>query len=271
MFLRSLLYERTVLSHLERVRQLPQEAQAEIAMRVSNFIELARPVSDDLLSRFVQVAREEQQRAVEEGARSDMDALWAAMRYGLRQRSPRHGATQGWGWPQAISTGTARYRSSLPSRPSRGKESGSVSVAFDLHPSLPDQPAIGSPGRTSRTSPSVMPQLARVAAGMWPTILTTSSAADLATASVALSSPPIATKNHCSIERSSALACLVNKRTTRPSAFCCISALWHAMSYASTCLDFAACIAGTLTKGSWTMGDWLLNLGLQWRSKIRMP
>ena len=47
-------------------------------MRVSNFIELARPVSDDLLSRFVQVAREEQQRAVEEGARSDMDALWAA-------------------------------------------------------------------------------------------------------------------------------------------------------------------------------------------------
>jgi hypothetical protein len=78
MFLRSLLYERTVLSHLERVRQLPQEAQAEIAMRVSNFIELARPVSDDLLSRFVQVAREEQQRAVEEGARSDMDALWAA-------------------------------------------------------------------------------------------------------------------------------------------------------------------------------------------------
>ena len=78
MFLRSLLYERTVLSHLEGVRQLPQEAQAEIAMRVGNFIELARPVSDDLLSRFVQVAREEQQRAVEEGARSDMDALWAA-------------------------------------------------------------------------------------------------------------------------------------------------------------------------------------------------
>ena len=48
MFLRSLFYERTVLSHLERVRQLPPEAQAEIAMRVSNFIELARPVSDDL-------------------------------------------------------------------------------------------------------------------------------------------------------------------------------------------------------------------------------
>ena len=96
MFLRSLFYERTVLSYLERVRQLPPEAQAEVAMRISNFIELARPVSDDLLSRFAQVAREEQQRAVEQGARSDTDPLWAA------PRSPRHGAMQGWGWPQAI-------------------------------------------------------------------------------------------------------------------------------------------------------------------------
>src|SRR6187200_3394724 len=78
MFSRLLFYERNVLSHLERVRQLPPEAQAEIAKRVSNFIELARPVSDALLSRFVQVAREEQQRAVQQGARSDMDALWAA-------------------------------------------------------------------------------------------------------------------------------------------------------------------------------------------------
>ena len=78
MFLQSLFYERTVLSHLEKVRQLPPEAQAEIAMRVSNFIELARPVSDDLLSRFVQVAREEQQRAVDQGATSDTDPLRAA-------------------------------------------------------------------------------------------------------------------------------------------------------------------------------------------------
>jgi hypothetical protein len=78
MFLRSLFYERTVLTYLERVRQLPPEAQAEIAMRVSNFIELARPVSDNLLSRFAQVAREEQERAVEHGAKSNTDPLWAA-------------------------------------------------------------------------------------------------------------------------------------------------------------------------------------------------
>src|SRR5262249_11481257 len=78
MFLRSLFYERTVLTYLERVRQLPPEAQAEIAMRVSNFIELTRPVSDNLLSRFAQVAREEQGRAMEQGAKSNTDPLWAA-------------------------------------------------------------------------------------------------------------------------------------------------------------------------------------------------
>jgi hypothetical protein len=69
MFLRSLFYERTVLSYLERVRQLPPEAQAEVAMRISNFIELARPVSDDLLSRFAQVAREEQQTSGRAGGK----------------------------------------------------------------------------------------------------------------------------------------------------------------------------------------------------------
>jgi hypothetical protein len=104
MFLRSLFYERTVLSHLERVQQLAPEAQAEIAMRVSNFIELARPVSDDLLSRFSQVARDEQQRASKEGAKFDTDPLWAApaiseawcnARLGLAKGSlTRHSAMQ---------------------------------------------------------------------------------------------------------------------------------------------------------------------------------
>ena len=78
MFFRSLFYERNVLGHLERVRQLPPEAQAEIAMRVRNFLELARPISDDFVSRFAQVAREEQQRAAEQGAKSDTDPSLAA-------------------------------------------------------------------------------------------------------------------------------------------------------------------------------------------------
>src|SRR4029450_11005195 len=78
MFFRSLFYERTILRHLERVEQLPSEVQAEIAMRVGNLIELARPVSDALLERFAQVVRQEQRLALEQGAKSDMDPLWAA-------------------------------------------------------------------------------------------------------------------------------------------------------------------------------------------------
>ena len=78
MFFRSLSYERTILGHLERVEQLPAEVQAEIAMRVGNLIELAKPVSDALLQRFAEVARQEQLLAVREGAKRDTDPLWAA-------------------------------------------------------------------------------------------------------------------------------------------------------------------------------------------------
>ena len=78
MFFRSLFYERTILRHLEKVEQLPAEAQSEIARRVGNWIELARPVSDALLERFAEVVRQEQQLAVEQGAKSEMDPLWAA-------------------------------------------------------------------------------------------------------------------------------------------------------------------------------------------------
>jgi hypothetical protein len=45
LFFRSLFYEGPVLTHLEKVQPLPPELQAEIAMRVSNFIALARTVS----------------------------------------------------------------------------------------------------------------------------------------------------------------------------------------------------------------------------------
>jgi hypothetical protein len=78
MFFRSFFYERDVLMHLERVRKLPAEVQAEIAMRVSNFIELARTADLELLQRFVKVARDEQQRAIELGTKSDMEPLLAA-------------------------------------------------------------------------------------------------------------------------------------------------------------------------------------------------
>lgn len=78
MFFRSLFYERTILSHLERVEQLPAEVQAEIAMRVGNWIALARPVGDALLEHFAEIARQEQVLAVKDGAKSDTDPQWAA-------------------------------------------------------------------------------------------------------------------------------------------------------------------------------------------------
>ena len=78
MFFRSLFYERTILRHLEKVEQLPFEVQAEIAVRVGNLIEMARPVSHAQLERFAEVVRQEQQLAVEQGAKSEMDPLWAA-------------------------------------------------------------------------------------------------------------------------------------------------------------------------------------------------
>jgi hypothetical protein len=78
MFFRSLFYERTVLRHLERVEQLPAEVQTEIARRVGNWINLATPVSNALLERFAEIVRQEQLLAVQEGAKSDTDPLWAA-------------------------------------------------------------------------------------------------------------------------------------------------------------------------------------------------
>jgi len=89
MFFRSLFYERTILGHLERVEQLPAEVQTEIAMRVRNLIELARPAGDALLERFAEIARQEQLLAVKELSPT-------RTRNGLHQQSPRHGVTLGW-------------------------------------------------------------------------------------------------------------------------------------------------------------------------------
>jgi hypothetical protein len=95
MFFRSLFYERTILSHLKRVEHLPAEVQAEIAMRVGNLIELARPVSVALLERFAEVVRQEQLLAVREGAKSDTDPIWAAPAISEAWCNARLGLTKG--------------------------------------------------------------------------------------------------------------------------------------------------------------------------------
>ena len=79
-FFRSLLYERAVLSHLDKVQGLPPNVQADIATRVANYITIARKSADDIdLERFAAAAIRERNRAIAEGAKSETD---------LRRASP---------------------------------------------------------------------------------------------------------------------------------------------------------------------------------------
>ena len=78
-FFRSLLYERAVLSHLDKVHGLPPNVQADIATRVANYITIARKSGDDDLERFAAAAIQERNRAIAEGAKSETD---------LRRASP---------------------------------------------------------------------------------------------------------------------------------------------------------------------------------------
>ena len=79
-FFRSLLYERAVLSHLDKVHGLPPNVQADIATRVANYITLAGNSGDDVdLERFAEAAIQERNRAIAEGAKSETD---------LRRASP---------------------------------------------------------------------------------------------------------------------------------------------------------------------------------------
>lgn len=71
-------YERTVLSHLEKVQRLPVDVQADIARRVGNYIELARAAKGEaLLARCASAAMEEQAKAIGQGVNSTMDPRWA--------------------------------------------------------------------------------------------------------------------------------------------------------------------------------------------------
>jgi hypothetical protein len=67
-----------VLSHLEKVQQLPSEAQADIAKRVDTYLRLARAAkTDELLAALAAGAMQEQAKAIGQGASSPMDPQWA--------------------------------------------------------------------------------------------------------------------------------------------------------------------------------------------------
>ena len=77
--LRSLFWERTVLSVLERVERLPTNVQGEIATRVGKYINLAQTARGDAatLRRFIEAAAGERAK-VAPGGKSTGDPRWTA-------------------------------------------------------------------------------------------------------------------------------------------------------------------------------------------------
>ncbi len=79
LFLRSLFWERTVLSVLERVERLPTNVQGEIATRVGKYINLAQSARGDAatMRRFIEAAAGERAK-VAPGGKSTVDPRWTA-------------------------------------------------------------------------------------------------------------------------------------------------------------------------------------------------
>ena len=77
-FFRSLFWERTVLSVLERVKRLPAKVQGDVAARVSKYINLAGATSDHAaLARFIEAAAGERAKIIEQRAKPTVDRPWA--------------------------------------------------------------------------------------------------------------------------------------------------------------------------------------------------
>ena len=78
--LRSLFWERTVLSVLERVERLPTNVQGEIATRVGKYINLAQTARGDAatMRRFIEAAAGEREK-VAPGAKSTVDPRWTVL------------------------------------------------------------------------------------------------------------------------------------------------------------------------------------------------
>jgi hypothetical protein len=78
LFFRSLFWERTVLSVLERVKRLSPNVQREVAGRVGKYIDLAGSTSDDAApARFIEAAAGERAKIIEQRAKPTVDRPWA--------------------------------------------------------------------------------------------------------------------------------------------------------------------------------------------------
>ena len=74
----SISYAESVLSHLEKVQELPVDVQTNIARRVDSYIIIARAAKDEaILATLASTAREDQAKAIGQGG-DPMDPRWAA-------------------------------------------------------------------------------------------------------------------------------------------------------------------------------------------------
>jgi hypothetical protein len=74
-FFRSVFWERTVFSLLEKVERLPPSIQGEIATRVGNYINFARTARDEAtMTRFIEATAGERAKV----ASSTVDPRWTA-------------------------------------------------------------------------------------------------------------------------------------------------------------------------------------------------
>jgi hypothetical protein len=73
----SFSYGESVLSHLEKVRTLPAEVQADIARRIDPYLTIASAAKNEaVLEQLASSATEEQAKAIGQGA-GIMDPRWA--------------------------------------------------------------------------------------------------------------------------------------------------------------------------------------------------
>ena len=74
----SISYAESVLSHLEKVQELPVDVQTNIARRVDSYIMIARAATNEtILATLASTAREDQAKAIGQGG-DTMDPRWAA-------------------------------------------------------------------------------------------------------------------------------------------------------------------------------------------------
>ena len=74
----SISYAESVLSHLEKVQELPVDVQTNIARRVDSYIMIARAATNEtILATLASTAREDQAKAIGHGG-DTMDPRWAA-------------------------------------------------------------------------------------------------------------------------------------------------------------------------------------------------